>query len=359
MSKVLYVVNNDSATSIPLEVAGHINQQQTDFQTVVYYKESSGPQNEFIRDLINIGAKSSFDLKGWWEVFKLIKQNRPDVIHAHHTWSAFIFFLIAKFVSPSTKLIKTEHNNHRFFSWRQDFLNFFTLFFADIVLCNSESTKNSYSFLEKKIAQRKSKVCYNGVNLAMIKNIDSKVAQGSFKDEEVIIGSVGRLIEQKDYPTLIKAFSYLSNQLNKQLKLLIIGDGEDRNKLKSLVKKEGLTDMVLFTGVIDRKLVFSFLKDIDVFVMSSLWEGFCNTLVEAMAAEKAIVCSNIPTLVEVGGNAVLFAEPGNHESFSSKIKKLLIDKELKNKMKRKAAKRAEKFTLEACAKRYMSYYEIN
>jgi glycosyltransferase involved in cell wall biosynthesis len=357
MSKVLYVVNNDSTTSIPLEVAGHINQQQTDFQTIVYYKESSGPQNEFIRDLINIGAKGPFDLKGWWEVFKLIKQNRPELIHAHHTWSAFLFFVVGRLLVPSVKLIKTEHNNHEFFKWHQDILNFFTLLLADKVLCNSESTKNSFSVIEKKIAHHKSEVCYNGVDLSLVKNADGSLPQATIQESDTVIGSVGRLIEQKDYPTLIKAFSYLSNQLNKKIKLLIIGDGKDRNKLNHLVKEEGLTDVVLFTGVIDRKRVFSYLKDIDVFVMSSLWEGFCNTLVEAMAAEKAIVCSDIPTLREVGGDAALFAEPGNPSKFVSQIQKLLEDEELRGYFKRMALERAEKFSIEKCTNNYIDTYK--
>jgi len=220
---------------------------------------------------------------------------------------------------------------------------------------------NSFSWIEKKIASDKTEVVYNGVNISKLKKIVNFNGNDNlFKPQSAfVIGSVGRLVEIKDSKTLIKAFDNLYQNVDVEMNLLIVGNGKEKNTLEKIVTSRGLEDKVIFTGAVERKTVYKLLRQIDIFVITSLAEGFCNTLVEAMAAEKAIVCSDIPTLREVGGDAALFAEPGNPESFSRQINKLLIDKELKNKMKRKATKRAEKFTLEACAKRYMSYYEIN
>lgn len=356
--KVFYIVNSDSTTSIPLEVAGVIKKEHDNFHVYVYYSGTPNKPNKFIKEITNIGALSFFDIKAIFKSLKLIKKEKPDVIHAHHTWSSIIFFLFAKLFSPSTRLIKTEHNNHKYFKWYQKFLNFFIILFADQILCNSGSTMDSFSFIEKKISHGKTQICYNGVNINLINNINESQnnKQPSNEKKEIIIGSVGRFIKQKDYPTLINAFEQVSAKASLNIKLLLIGDGKDRIKLEQLVKKKKLDHLVIFTGVIDREKVFSYLNEIDIFVMTSLWEGFCNTLVEALAARKAIVCSDIPTLKEVGGNAVLFARPNDPKSFAQAITMLLNNNSLFQDLSQKAEERANFFTLDACAKRYMSHY---
>jgi glycosyltransferase involved in cell wall biosynthesis len=228
---------------------------------------------------------------------------------------------------------------------------------ADQVLCNSKTTLNSFSSVEKKITRGKTKVCYNGVNIHTI-----KIAQNDKekKQSDIIIGSVGRFIEVKDHQTLIDAFSiFKKRKKDIDAKLLLIGDGKLRNQLEKQVEKNQLNNNVIFTGNLDRDLVFGLLKEMDIFVVSSKWEGFCNALVEAMAAEKAIVCSDIPVLREVAGDAALFVKPGKPVSFAQNIIQLLENDDLFNKMSKKAGERAQKFTLCACAERYIAHYFTN
>src|SRR5699024_8875272 len=208
------------------------------------------------------------------------------------------------------------------------------------------------------------KVCYNGVNIHSI-----KTAQNSKEEKQkitenirdgIIVGSVGRLIEVKNYQALIEAFKILKKRKrNIDAKLLIIGDGKLRNKLEKQVEKNRLNNDVIFTGNLDRDSVFGLLKEIDIFVMPSKWEGFCNALVEAMAAKKAVVCSDIPVLREVAGDAALFAKPGKPVKFAQNIIQLLENDDLLNEMKMKAGQRAQTFSLAACAKKYINEYRVN
>lgn len=355
--KVLYVVNNDTTTGIALEVAEFINQKHPDFQTVVYYKSSPYPAFSSKLELLNISARFFFDLNALKKAYQLIKEYQPTVIHGHHTISALVFFVLGRVACPNSKLIKTVHSSHKSHRWTQRFINFFIYLLADKLLCNSESTKKSFPVFYRYFFYHKTEVCYNGINIQKVRDAGSLKGDAfGGKDEISVLGSVGRLISVKDYKTLIKAFSNLRKKSTKNLKLILVGDGNERKKLEKLVERTGLGEDIIFTGAVDRQLVYSYLKQMDVFVITSLHEGFCNALVEALAAGKAIVCSEIETLKEVAGDAAIFARVGNPESFSTQISRLIESDGLSKEMKKRANRRAEKFTIESCAERYMKHY---
>ena len=106
-----------------------------------------------------------------------------------------------------------------------------------------------------------------------------------------ILLSVGRLDPVKDFQTLIKAFAIVLESIN--CRLVILGEGEERNNLESLILKLGLEDNVLLPGFV--KNPFSYMKYASVFVLSSLAEGFGNVLVEAMACELPVISTDCPT----------------------------------------------------------------
>lgn len=366
--KILYVVNNDSTTSIPLELAGVFKKSNLEFTAVIYYRESKYPPNNFIQKPLNIGAKSLFDLRGVIQSAKLIRKIKPDVIHAHHSWSAFIFFLMAKFFRPSSKLIKTEHSKHDFARkkigrWYQIVLNFFILAMADLIVCNSKSTLESFSSLEKKITKGQTVVCHNGVNIEAIEHShlsdDKRNELISYTNDSIMIGSVGRLVKEKDYVSLIEAFALVKAKSQFKVKLVLIGSGPEEDRLKDKADQFGIKEDIIFPGTVERELVYGLLNELDIFIMTSKFEGFCNTLVEAMAARRAVVCSDIDTLREVAGDAALFGSTSKPEIYADRILELIRDEELKTEMQRKAAERAKMFSLDMCAKRYMSYYENN
>jgi len=106
----------------------------------------------------------------------------------------------------------------------------------------------------------------------------------------VILG-VGRLTEQKDFQTLIRAFALICE--NTSAHLVILGEGEDREKLQALIKQLDLDDKIELPGFVDNPFVY--MAKSSVFVLSSKWEGLPNVLLHAMALGASVVATDCPS----------------------------------------------------------------
>jgi len=125
-------------------------------------------------------------------------------------------------------------------------------------------------------------------------------AQLGYMETDFVIGTVGRLVEIKNYPLLIRVFAALNKQYS-NIKLLFCGDGDQRANLEALVESYELSSNVQFTGRIDN--VAQVMQAFDVFTLTSDMEGLPNTLLEAMA-------SGIPSIVtDVGGSREVMPSP--------------------------------------------------
>jgi glycosyltransferase involved in cell wall biosynthesis len=110
------------------------------------------------------------------------------------------------------------------------------------------------------------------------------------KQQPVLVTS-GRLVPQKDYPTLLKAFRVLRE--DRPCRLLILGEGGDRADLEVLAENLGIRDDVDFLGFVANPLAY--MAKCDVFVLASAWEGFGNVLVEALFCGLSIVATDCPS----------------------------------------------------------------
>lgn len=106
-----------------------------------------------------------------------------------------------------------------------------------------------------------------------------------------IILSAGRLTAAKDYPTLIRAFAGVRRQ--RPARLMILGEGEERPKLESLVRELGLEDCVSLPGFVDNP--YAYMARAAVFVLSSAWEGLPTVLIEAIAVGTPVVATDCPS----------------------------------------------------------------
>ncbi|MBI5431131.1 MAG: glycosyltransferase [Nitrosomonadales bacterium] len=106
-----------------------------------------------------------------------------------------------------------------------------------------------------------------------------------------VILAVGRLTLQKDFETLLRALGKAAKQ--RPMRLMILGEGELRNTLESLVAELGLSQVVALPGFVDNP--YAYMKRADMFVLSSRWEGFGNVLVEAMACGVPVISTDCPS----------------------------------------------------------------
>lgn len=109
--------------------------------------------------------------------------------------------------------------------------------------------------------------------------------------------SVGRLDPQKDYPTLIRAFSLIHDRV--QHNLIILGEGNRRRELERLISELQLDDRVFLPGYHENP--YAYMQRASLFVMSSVWEGLPNVLIEALAVGCPVVSTNCPS----GPNEIL------------------------------------------------------
>ncbi|MFB6198696.1 MAG: glycosyltransferase family 4 protein [Halobacteriaceae archaeon] len=300
-------------------------------------------------------AQNRLDLWGVWRLYKCISECSPDVVHVHHTVSAFWASIFGKIMGA--KVVRTEHNNAEFHTPSQRVVNSVSQALSDLVLCNSRNTYQSMNSVQKRIIGDRWRVVYNGVDVKRIERAAS-LSPPLEKGETITVGSVGRLVDQKNYRRLIEAFSKVVPCFSKPLRLVLVGDGENRRALEQQIEDLGLNEQVVLVGELDRDEVYAALHSFDIFIMPSLWEGFCNAAVEAMAAELPIVCSNIPTLREVVGNVALYADPEDSNDIANVLLKLLRQGEEKWRKKGDEAHRraTERYSVTRTAEQYEQSY---
>ncbi|MEN2996829.1 MAG: glycosyltransferase [Acetomicrobium sp.] len=163
--------------------------------------------------------------------------------------------------------------------------------YADFVIAPSKGV--ALDLVENKIApESKVHVIYNPVDIEMIqKRMKEPVSHPWFQGNDQVILAVGRLTKQKDYPTLLRAFSIVSRKVS--CKLVILGEGEKRKELEELVKELGLEGKVDMPGFVENP--FAYMARASVFVLSSLWEGLPNVIIQAMVCGTPVVATDCPS----------------------------------------------------------------
>jgi len=138
------------------------------------------------------------------------------------------------------------------------------------------------------------------------------------------IVAIGRLCYQKNYETLIKAFKILSERYKEPLTLLILGEGEFRQKIEILIEDLNMRSKVFLLG--EQSNICAYLAQADIFVHVTLFEGFPNTLLEAAVLQIPIVASNIDAIQEFIGDEKngLLVDPMQSEAIAIALERLLL-----------------------------------
>ena len=161
-----------------------------------------------------------------------------------------------------------------------------------------------------------------------------------------MILSAGRLTHQKNHTYLISEFAKFS-QKNDQFILLILGDGEKKNELIKLVKKKEIKDKVFFISF--KKNIYSFIRESDILVMSSLWEEVGFVIVEAALCNTFVISSNCPNgpreFLDDGKNGILFKSNVEDELFKSFKKFSIMEQKEIYHNKIRLKKNAQKYTI--------------
>lgn len=248
-------------------------------------------------------AKSLFLLR------RLIKEFAPDVLHSHMI-HANLLARCVRVVTYVPKLICTAHNTNeggklRMLAYR------LTSSLAD--LTTNVSYDGVRAFEAKGAVKPGSMLTVpNGIDTDRFRFDESK--RSFIRDRERVLScekivlAVGRLAEAKGYPELLRAFAVLS-VADQNLRLWIIGDGVLKQKLIFLAESLQVSHRVTFYGI--RNDVADFYSAADLYVLSSLWEGFGLVVAEAMAAERVVVATDCGGVRDVVGNQGILVAPSD------------------------------------------------
>ncbi len=223
------------------------------------------------------------------KLLRLLKNINPDIIYATNT-KAQILSLLTKYLFKAKRVVNIQVDLTKQYEDRKYIFNFFNK------LLNQADT---YSFISKgifrnlkdKIPIKKSVFIPNAVDFCEIDKLKIEQIEDECRYifEKKVFITIGRLTEQKGQWVLLDAFSKIKNDVN----LVILGDGEKEKELKKITKELNIDQRVFFLGF--QKNPFKFLYHADVFVLSSLWEGFGNVIIEAMRCGLPIISADCPS----------------------------------------------------------------
>ena len=247
-----------------------------------------------------------------FELFKYLKKNQNSVVLS---FQANIYCIII------CKLLKIKiiiRNNSSPDGWGHNLVKKFIykkiISHADEVIVNSQDFKNQIQGRFHVNA----KCIYNPLDISDIKKKSKiKIHDKFFKDELRII-NVGRLTDQKDQLTLLKAVNRIKDKI--KFNLLIVGKGIERKKLLKYIAENNLSKQVQLINF--QSNPFNLIKSSDIFILSSLYEGLPNVLLESQVLKKFIISSNCPTgprEILLNGKAGFLFNVGDYKKLSNLI----------------------------------------
>jgi glycosyltransferase involved in cell wall biosynthesis len=230
-----------------------------------------------------------------------LRRERPDVLITSHTYTTIASLIAKALTGVSTRIVvtmhttfsqddlsgKSRHVSIRLMTW---LCRWFYPRANKIIAVSQAVANDTTSFL--KLNPQRVHVVYNPViTPSLYTKSTAEPTHPFFQDKTTpVLLSVGRLTAQKDFPTLLKAFAELKKQT--PAKLLILGEGKEREKLESLAKNLQLGNDFSMPGFVDNP--YPYLKAADVFVSSSAWEGLPTVVIEALALGTPVVATDCP-----------------------------------------------------------------
>lgn len=326
-----------------------------EFDMVTLALEKGLPSKELIGD-INVyrisGGKLLFPILAFLKARKLNKERDYNIIWsimANRAGFAALFFKIfSSKGAPGNSQVKflltlQEGDELNYPKKRAGILWFIVVPFFKMIFKKADFIQAISSFLaEWGISIIKSHdnvaVVPNGVNLDKFKIdlFNKREVRKSFNlklDDNVIV-TTSRLVSKNGIVDLVEAIYFFIDEYNMPIKLLILGEGEERAKVESLVKKYKLERYVFLLGFIPQDKIYDYLYASDIFIRPSLSEGLGNSFLEAMAAGLPVIgtpVGGIPDFLEDGVTGI-FCKPENPKSIADAIYKLLSDPKLKQKI---------------------------
>jgi glycosyltransferase involved in cell wall biosynthesis len=294
----------------------------------------------------------------YWSAFKLRKLVRAkniDLLHSHNIEPLFECAL-CKLFTPAVKLIHTYHfGNYPHLPFRYLLLEFFFSRVANRLIAvgdrQREQIRATYRLRPRSIT-----TVYNGIDKKQL--LPEGAAGGQPPPDTVVIGSICTLIEQKGLDYLIEIALILKNSRQKAV-FWIVGEGPLRQQLQEHARRLDLLDMVRFFGWVPNAAQ-TILPTIDIFLQTSRWEAMSMVILEAMAAGKPIVATDVGENKRIltEADAGFIVEAGDVEATAKHLLSLIAQPELRRRLGRNGEQAIDRgYSVEAMTRTYEKLYE--
>ncbi len=288
--------------------------------------------------IIDMVREISFkdDIIAMSKIYRLLIKIKPNIVYSHSSKAGALSRILAKIVGAFN--IYNPHGwafdmnvsslKKNMYLWIEKILGLFT----DKVIAISEYEKevaiNYHVVNEKKIA-----VVENGIDInpAVNEVLDNFLQERKWPEESFIIGMVARITEQKSPKTFIEIASVVAQKIP-NARFLMVGDGEQRAMIESMINDYNLQDKVFITGWVREPL--KYIAQFDVALLTSNWEGFGLVIPEYMLYKVPVIASNVGGIKNIIKNEEtgILIDNLNVDEFVNRILEVYKNEKLRNVM---------------------------
>jgi glycosyltransferase involved in cell wall biosynthesis len=294
--QVIPSLNNGGAEMLAIRTSEHLD--AAIFQPMICSLSDEGPLRSLVQEknipLFTLDKKAGKDFGLAGRLRRLIKDERPDIIHSHNLGPLLYAALACLFMPGRPIRVHSEHINMETeltSSSRHRIMQ--RVLFRSLDGCIAIAEHLARHLNQKFIFKHPIEVIPNGIDIHVR---DRKTYFGNLKNElgissdTYLVGNISALRPQKDHLTLIRAAELLKADCP-DIRFAIAGDGESMELLRHEISRMGLDNVVMLLGY--RADVHNLLHGFDLFVLPSLYEGLPLCLLEAMAAQLPVITTDV------------------------------------------------------------------
>ena len=349
--KICFIIpslGGGGAERVAFHLLNNLSLDKFDLSVIIVYKNKGDYLKGLRKEVKRIFLEKSKIRYSIPSLYRALKEENPDIVI---NFSFDLMMLMGVFIISFFK--NTYFINRQINILSMQKFNFFKKILLKIAYKNFNKiitqSKDMTEDLLKNIDISKEKIVEinNPADIDKIEKLSNENIKIEFDKESKNLLSVGRLAPQKGFDLIIQSIPLLND---KNIKLYILGDGEEKENLLTLIEKLNLKERVFLLG---RKLnPYAYMKNADLFILSSRYEGFPNVLIEAGSCGLYSICNNCPggvneiILKDINGNIVDF---NNKDLVAKTIEKNLILNKDKEKIKHSIKNR---YSLDKIIKKY-------
>lgn len=311
--KVLQVINTINRGGAENHLVSLVKQQVArGYNVTVAYLQGDGYWEAMLRSLgvevvdLGLGPRRYGDIRPAIRLRSLIRELKPDIVHAHLPPAELYTRLALLSFSSELPLVITKHNDSSFYKmWNgrgHRLLGKWVAMRATRLIAISNAVKRHMCGSGLGCSPQKIVTIHYGIETSPYEEVDSKLVRSlrrhwSVSDNDYLIGTVARLVPEKALHILLEGFAIYLQRATKSSKLVIVGTGPLERNLKLQAIRLGIQDRVIWAGF--REDIPVVMNALDLFALSSNREGFGLVLLEAMAASKPVVATRVSAIPEV------------------------------------------------------------